>query len=321
MLVLKLPKNKPQSKLLMSKPRIAIGPEMAKPSWDWVGFDLSRELTKYYDVEVFPLGTLSPPECDLILIIKNTPRPIFLNRLNRRKNKTIYLPIDNYQNAFAIERDKRFLGQCDSVLVHCERLIPVLTPFCKIVEFIEHHNRFGLDEAVQYKSSGYAIWVGSLQYLQAIIEWLQRHPLGMQIKFVVNYPSAFREKLTNALPIRDPHEVILWTPQSQREAMVGAKAAFDIKGTDFNQMHKAPVKAQKFIASGIPFAVNPESYSAEYFKSRGLEIPDPTDTEYWLSKDYWENIQPVSQELRTRLTLENVGLTCKHVIDSALGIP
>jgi hypothetical protein len=162
--------------------------------------------------------------------------------------------------------------------------------------------------------------VGNLQYLQAIVEWLQEHPLGMQIKFVVNYPSVFKGKLTDALPMRDPHEVINWTPRSQRDTMIGAKAAFDIKGADFNQMHKAPVKAQKFIASGIPFAVNPESYSAEYFRSRGFEVPSPTDTRYWLSREYWEKTQIEAGKLREKLTLENIGLTYKQIIDSALGV-
>jgi hypothetical protein len=83
-------------------------------------------------------------------------------------------------------------------------------------------------------------------------------------------------------------------------------------------MHKAPVKAQKFIASGIPFAINPESYSAEYFSSQGFKLPTPADADYWLSRDYWEKTQSVGKGLRMNLSLEKVGSTFKHIIDRTL---
>lgn len=282
---------------------------------------MSRELSKYYNINIFPLEALKSPESDLMLVIKTKPRPRFLQSAIAQKKKIIYCPIDNYQKISDVEKDRRFLAECHAILVHCERLIPVFKPYCPIVEYVEHHNRFGLSEVSDYRSEGYAVWVGSLQYLPLVVDYLQKHPLGMQIKFVVNYPLVFRGKLADALPIPDSHEVIHWTPRNQRDVMAGAKAAFDLKGQDFNQMHKAPVKAQKFIASGIPFAINAESYSAEYFLNQGFKLPTLDEREYWLSRDYWAKTQSIVEGLRTKLTLESVGLVYKHIVDRVLRMP
>jgi hypothetical protein len=112
--------------------------------------------------------------------------------------------------------------------------------------------------------------------------------------------------------------VIRWSPRSQYEIMCGAKAAFDIKEFNFHQMHKPPVKAQQFIASGIPFAVNPESYSAEYFAAKGLQVPSPKEIDYWLSKSYWEQTQAAKADLCHRISLKTVGLHYKQIINKIM---
>ena len=151
-----------------------------------------------------------------------------------------------------------------------------------------------------------------------VIQWLQDHPLGIPIRFVTNFHDPWAPRIRNVLPITDPHEVIRWSQRVQEETMKGAKVAFDIKGVDFTQMHKPPLKAQQFIASGIPFATNPECYSAEYFRRRGFRVPSLTDTAEWFSRDYWERTQAVGARLRRRLTLERIGLDFKQVFDGLL---
>jgi hypothetical protein len=302
----------------MSKSVVALGPETNKPSWDWVGFDVSRELSKYYEVFVFSGNAEDIQRCDLALIIKSPPRQKILKDILRKKAKIIYCPIDNYADVHDIDKDRDFLLHCHVIIVHCERLLNIFRLYCRNVEFVEHHNRFGLPALAPFRASGYAIWVGGLEHLAVVVKWLQIHRLGMELKFVTNYPSIFNSPLRDALPIPDPHEVIRWSPCNQRDAMENAKVSFDIKGTNFNQMHKPPVKAQKFIASGIPFAINPESYSAEYFANRGMILPSPLEKHYWLSREYWEETQSAGKTLRDRLTLECIGLAYKNVIDQAL---
>jgi hypothetical protein len=260
------------------------------------------------------------PQADLVFFIKNIPDREIWTNVKHRSIKMIYCPIDNYAEELTIQKHAAFLGQCEAIFVHCNRLLPILKPYCKKVDFIEHYNRFGLSEMIAYKPSGYAVWVGTIENLSPVIKWLQEHPLGLEIKFLTNYPALFKDRIADGLPIKDMHEVIKWHPKVQHDIMSGAKVAFDIKGSSFNQMHKPPVKAQQFIVSGIPFATNQESYSAEYFMAKGFQIPSPMEMERWLSIDYWKETKTIGQALRERLTLENVGLHYKRIIENILGI-
>jgi len=303
---------------MLSKPCIALGPEVCRPSWDWIGFDISRELSKYYDVKVFLPNATKAPKCDLAIFIKHRPSQNFLREASEANIKLIYCPVDHYNRFEEVQRDAEFLRHCQAILVHSERLVKVFEPYCQTVKFVEHHNRFGLNEPAVFRLDGYVMWVGGVQNLPPVIKWLKDHPLGVAIKFVTNYPTTFKGSLKNVLRIGDAHEIVNWSPRRQRDTMAGARAAFDIKGGGFNQMNKAPVKAQKFVASGIPFAVNQESYSAEYFGTRGYPVPSPMDTEYWLSRDYWDKTQAVRNNFREQLSLENVGLAYKQIIDRIL---
>ena len=97
------------------------------------------------------------------------------------------------------------------------------------------------------------------------------------------------------------------------------KAALDAKATSrFNQYYKPPTKAQQFVASGIPFAVNPESYSAEYFRTRGFDVASPADADRWFSRRYWEETQDWSGRLRAEASLEAVGERYRQLIEAVL---
>ena len=106
-----------------------------------------------------------------------------------------------------------------------------------------------------------------------------------------------------------------WTERHQLEMMRECKAALDVKATDqFNQRHKPPVKAQKYVASGIPFAVNAESYSAEYFRDRGFTLASPDETDRWLSREYWQLTRAFGERLREWTSLEAVGQRYRDLI-------
>lgn len=299
---------------MISKPTIALGPEIDRQSWDWVGFDVGRELSKYFNVVFFPQNARKVPEANLVFFIKMLPHPKMWMNARDRSIKMVYCPIDYYRDESHIHSSANFLRQCETILVHCERLLPVFEPYCKRVQFVEHHNRFGLIKPSSYKPNGYAVWVGHSESLTHAFRWLVEHPLGLYIKFLTDSSVPVQ----GLLPIQDPHEIIDWNPLLQRDVMAGAKVAFDIKGLDFNQMHKPPVKAQQFIASGIPFATNLECYSAEYFAARGFQIVSFVETDRWFSQDYWRKTTSTGEELRTRLTLENVGLHYKRIVETLL---
>ena len=110
----------------------------------------------------------------------------------------------------------------------------------------------------------------------------------------------------------------VWSENKQSELMQLCKAAIDIKSIiHFSQNHKPPTKAQKYISSGIPFAVNKESYSYEYFHKRGLEIPEPTDTDRLFSMDYWQEIQSFSKILKKNINISTVALAFKEIYENS----
>ncbi len=106
-----------------------------------------------------------------------------------------------------------------------------------------------------------------------------------------------------------------WNERLQFELMQDCKAAIDIKGcSNFNQLMKPPTKAQKYIASGIPFAINTDSYSTEYFLKYNFNICSPI-SEKWFTEAYWEQTQICGKKLRVDTSIESVGLFYKKIVD------
>ena len=53
----------------------------------------------------------------------------------------------------------------------------------------------------------------------------------------------------------------------------------------------------------------------------GFDVPSPLDTERWLSREYWEEIQRFGRALRELLSLEQIGRRFKRIIDDVLAEP
>jgi hypothetical protein len=338
--------------------KIAIGPERTDaPSWNWVGFDTMRELSKYFKVEVFHD---EPSECDLAIYVKGP-----LKNTANRPPRIIYLPIDYFDNPKSIETNADFLKSCTAIGCHCERLMPYLKPYCQDVFFIDHHGMYTLPQINEYKKDGFVLWIGSLEYIAYILKWLEQYPIEHEVRLASNYWSKsgmqksleLAEKLGLKINMTDTklngYRMIYWTQRAQFRAMREAKAALDIKGGQWifdsdktlsetspanvlqdaskpdetisrsahmrNQLWyqqlKPPTKAQKFVASGIPFAVNEDSYSFEYLKSRGLTPCTPQDQQRWFSEEYWRQITACAAELRRTTTLQYIGLQFKAIIE------
>ena len=101
--------------------------------------------------------------------------------------------------------------------------------------------------------------------------------------------------------------------------MASAKAAIDIKGTDsFFQYTKPPTKAQKFVMSGLPLALNHASSPYEYLRNRSLQPATPDDAERWFSEKYWRETSDLGRRLREELSLEAVAGRLRGYIDRLL---
>jgi len=179
-----------------------------------------------------------------------------------------------------------------------------------------------------YKNNGFVLWVGGCQYLAAFLGWLQKHPIDAEVKILTDIDKAWSIRgARRYAPLSLSRktwsiagcEVHPWSEKLQHDMLRECKAAIDVKQVEiFNQYYKPPTKAQKYVGSGIPFAVNPESYSAEYFATRGFLTACPSDSERWFSRDYWEETRRVGLKLREYTSLEAVGSRYKDLIESLL---
>jgi len=300
-----LPINFHQIKL-KTKLRIGIGFQHERASWDWIGFDTGRELSKYFDVEFFNEQNYDLSRYQVVMLVKNSPNEQFLDKALDHGCKIIFVPADNYEQPEQIQAGSRFLKCCNAILIHSERLMEYFRPYCNNVRFVEHHNRFGLTKMVDYFRAGHVVWVGGGEHLDTQGEYLRANRIFTPIKFVAGNGAHLRDG--GILSIPDHNEIIEWNPKNQKLAMETARGAFDIKGNSWWQMMKPAVKAQKFIMSGLPMAVNKQSPSYEYFTNYGLNLCEPSDTERWFSFEYFQECQRVGVWLKEKLALERVVL-------------
>ncbi len=311
--------------------KIAIGPERNVPSWNWVGVDTARELSKYHEIITF---NKKIPACDVLITIKQPLDNQMLAEASKNKSKIIYCPIDFFLTESNIHYNRKFLGKCDKILSHCERLSPILQHHSKSkVEFINHNNKYCLPEMSSYKADGFVLWIGGFQYVAYLLDWLKKNPIKQEIKILSDISCERAIHAASLLAIRlklkfnfnngmvNNIQTYEWNEQLQSEMMREAKAAVDIKGgyKDFNQYTKPPTKAQKYIASGIPFAANIESYSSEYFKIRGFNVADPSNQIKWFSKEYWEETYEYGKKLKEETSIESIGHQFNKVIKDVLG--
>jgi hypothetical protein len=325
-----LPGRVPVTRGTVRRRVVGIGPVRDYPSWGWVGFDTARELSRDFDVVFYDVWT-DPPACDVLLAIKERPPAGFIDAIRTRGSKLVYCPVDALRDRDPLTREAEIFRACDMVLVHSERLLPLVTPYCANTHFVEHHGRFVTPAPAAFKESGYVLWVGGYQYVPYLLRWLDRHPFQHELRVLTdidNYRARSAARILAAeIGVKLPRlgdgryatgfSMLPWSERRQEAMMRECRAAMDVKATDsFNQCCKPPTKAQQMIASGIPFAVNPESYSAEYFRQRGFELASPSDPARWLSREYWEITQRHGKDLRAAISLEAVATQYRVLIDA-----
>jgi hypothetical protein len=81
---------------------------------------------------------------------------------------------------------------------------------------------------------------------------------------------------------------------------------------------KPPTKAQQFVASGIPAAINKDSYPWEYFHKNGLDLAEPEDIDRWFSPGYWKETRDFGMILREKTSKKSVARSYLNLIERIL---
>lgn len=284
-------------------------------SWDWVGADLAKELSKHFKVVTFDRGI---PDCDVLIVVKH-PLPAMLVEQITRKTRLIYCPIDYYGSSAEIDADSPMLRKCSRILVHCESLRRYFQPYAT-VEFMDHHVKFVAPMPKKRKTSGYFLWIGVRSNLEPLVKWVNENPLPGELLILTNPENPESPPKPEELGFRTdlPIHIETWSEMCHIESTAGARAAIDIKGSDFRSRHKPPAKAIDFIASGLPLAMNPDSSAVEHLVRMGFDVPSPLDPDRWLGNDYWQQTRRFSEALRELYSLERIGRRLRRSIKEVL---
>jgi hypothetical protein len=302
---------------LEKRPVVAFGPVMPDwGSWEWVGVDVAAALAKCLRVVTF--SGLEVPTCEAAVVVKHSPCVEWLEQLRVRAG-VVYCPVDCYGSPADIDNDAPVLRQCARILVHCERLRRYFEPYGP-VEYIDHHIKYAAPVRETYLQNGYVLWVGVRTNLPPLAEWVNAHPLPRELRILTNPETPDQIPDPEEFGFRRGQAVRIdrWSKEAHLELLAGAKAALDIKGSDFRARHKPPAKAIDFIASGVPLAMNPDSSAAEHLARMGFEVASPLDTDRWFSPDYWEETRRFGMALRELLSLERIGRRYRRVIEEVL---
>ena len=278
--------------------RVAIGPVRNFPSWHWCGGDLVGGLRLSHDVRVFRQHSeLEADSLDAVVIVKEPPP----GGWTAGTAKTVYLPVDFFESEGQILDHAKFLGSCHSVATHCSRLDDHIRLHCGRLAHVEHYGKYVLPEMSEYKEEGFVLWTGQGKYVGDALGWHRKSDRGFKLIMLTNDCGWSRGP--------DPRAgvyIARWSAAEHLRLLGAARAGLDVKGGDFHQMTKPPTKAQQFVASGVPVAVNRESYSWEWFHGRGLDLSDPDDESRWFSRRYWEETREFGLHLRRELSREVV---------------
>jgi hypothetical protein len=298
-------------------PVVGFGPEVPGwGSWDWCGRDIQGELGKYFATLSFAAGPI--PDCDVLFIIKHALPQEIVEQMAARA-RVAYCPVDYYGGAADIDADAPMLRKCSRILVHCQGLRKYFEPYAP-VEYMDHHVKFIARKRKALPRKGYILWVGVRTNLPPLIDWLNAHPVPGELRILTNLEDRNQIPTAEDLGLRGAAGVVVenWTAERHLQCLAEAKAALDIKGTDFRSRHKPPAKAIDFIASGLPLAMNPDSCVVDHLASMGFDIVSPLDSDRWFSKEYWEETQRFGRAIRELYSLERIGRRYKRIVDGLL---
>lgn len=300
----------------MVRPRLSFGPCLPENgSWTWIGQDLASKSHQFFDV-CYWIEDL--PRADVLVIVKFPPDSSRLSKVGN-STKIVYFPVDFFVSPEHIASYSDFLRRCDQVIVSSPRQFAYFEPFTS-VEYLDHHVKYAIPDRVGPLKGGDFLWVGVHTNLLPLVEWVEKHPLPRELSVLTNYgdgvtvdPNVKRFLTRQDVSFRE------WSPSVFKASLRDCFAALDIKGQDFASLNKPATKAIDFIASGVPFAMNQDSSSVEYFRSLGFSIADPEDRDRWLSEKYLRETQRMGIVLREAMSLDRVSHRFHGIITDMLG--
>jgi hypothetical protein len=302
---------------------VAIGPVANLPSWQWVGLDAVNELSKYFHVELFN-SFKTIPGASVVIVVKKLPPASFIEQAREKRKKIIYIPIDHFDSEIHINANANILRNCTYILSHAESLVYYFKKHSASY-LIEHPSKYSLDKMEKWKPQGFVLWIGGYQFVPYLYKWLLKFPIDLELVLCTDYNNksaqARAEGIANSLGVSlkgTKCKMCEWSEETQASLMKEAKAAIDIKGDDFSQMHKPPTKAQQCIASGIPFAINDGNNCYCYFKNRGFNVATPNDMQRWFSESYWQETSRFGKLLKKYTSSKEIGLGLKKCIDNIM---
>lgn len=285
---------------------IAFGPITPNPSWSWVGSDIAAELSRRgIQTSLFQTGE-APTTANVWVFVKQPARIEDLERARRHMIETVYQPVDFYSELADIKNDP-VLPLYNKVISHSRELAVHLADRARSVSCTEHHVKFGLSEIRPWrepKPDDRILYVGQALNVPSLLEWLKQHDPDNKLSRRLNV-------MTDPSHVARYHNMpyikfSAWSEREHLSALGRVATVIDIKGTSFNQRMKPPTKAQQYVWSGIPLAMNPDSSSAAWFREEGLDIAHPLDEARWFSRAYYDEIVEASLELRQNLTVDRI---------------
>ncbi|MCX5679337.1 MAG: hypothetical protein NTZ95_01520, partial [Candidatus Omnitrophica bacterium] len=211
------------------------------------------------------------------------------------------------------------------VVLRSQSLVPYFSEYTRVY-LVEHYSKHSLKEANPYKKDGFILWIGRFEHISYVIEFLRGNKLPLPIRFLSNmrtnrksYDLGFN--LLRQMGLKKEikkYDIEEWDTEKQEQLMREAKAALDITGTTFKEIHKPSAKVQQFILSGIPVATNAGCNSYNYLKSKEFNICTPYETKRWLSEIYWEETVRFADKLKDVCSLQQVVDNYKEIISEQI---
>lgn len=298
------------------RPVVAFGPRMPGwGSWDWLGQDLAEALAPWFETKVFDGAEV--PECDAVIVVKH-PLPEDLMLDVARTTPLVYFPVDCFGGAGEIDSCARWLRRCARVVVHAHSLTRYFSPYAP-TEYLDHHVKFVPATRSAFKEGGFVLWVGVRSNLPYLVNWLNEQDRDWKLRILTNLENPAHVPTARELGLVRNRTVVIehWTPAVHLRRVLDAKAALDVKGGDFRQVHKPPTKAFDFVASGLPLAM-PSGASVDHLASWGFELASPEDEPRWFSRDYWRETQLFGAAVREILSRSRIALRLRRILAAVM---
>ena len=130
--------------------------------------------------------------------------------------------------------------------MHCERWIPYFEKINNNVHFIEHHSKFSLQEINSYKKDGFVLWIGSLQYVPFLLDYIKKNTINYELRIcsdlknerAKNGAEKLCRELRLSMQISEDYNTTngiksyVWSEEVQRELMEQAKKIRDAISPD-----------------------------------------------------------------------------------------